>query len=208
MRTLWSPPMLVSTLALVVALGGTSYAVTQVTSADIKDKTIKVKDLAPSTVKALRGATGPAGATGATGPAGPAGAAGPAGRDATQPLASGRTLTGSIFFTAPSGTTGATFYQAIDFPVPAPSAVTAVNFAPDTSAVSTDDDSTCTGTYSKPTAPAGKVCIYGPVGAFRNLASATGDTLEPGGNLGFIVGYSVAVAGSYGLNVSWAYTAP
>lgn len=84
-----------STLALVIALGGTSYAAVLITSADIKnnavttkdvkDKTLKVRDLAPGTRTALAGATGatgatgPAGAKGATGATGPQGPQGPAG---------------------------------------------------------------------------------------------------------------------------------
>jgi hypothetical protein len=80
-----SAPMLMSTAALVVALGGTSYAAATigsaqikngaVTSPKIKDGTIKRIDLAPG-VSGPKGAQGPAGADGAAGPAGPAGSAG------------------------------------------------------------------------------------------------------------------------------------
>lgn len=85
-----------ATLALVVALGGTSYAAAMITGADIKDGTVssadiknssvkskdirngtlRVKDFKASTKNAL---TGPAGADGADGAPGPAGPAGPAG---------------------------------------------------------------------------------------------------------------------------------
>jgi hypothetical protein len=78
-----------STLALVVALGGTSYAAVMVTGADIKngtvttddikDKTLKTKDLAPGTKASLEGARGPAGPAGPAGPQGPPGAPGAAG---------------------------------------------------------------------------------------------------------------------------------
>jgi hypothetical protein len=81
-----------STLALVVAVGGTSYAAVKITGAsiqnntvttkDIKDKTLKVKDLSPGAKSTLKGATGPAGpagATGATGQPGANGAQGPVG---------------------------------------------------------------------------------------------------------------------------------
>lgn len=47
-----------------------------VTSQDIKNRTLKVKDLSSKAQAKLKGATGPAGARGAAGPAGPAGAAG------------------------------------------------------------------------------------------------------------------------------------
>jgi hypothetical protein len=77
-----------ATLAVFVALGGTSYAALKlprnsvaaeqirtgaVRSAEIKDRSIRTADLAPSSRSALRGQTGP------QGPAGPAGALGPQG---------------------------------------------------------------------------------------------------------------------------------
>jgi hypothetical protein len=49
--------MVASTAALVVALGGTSYAAAQITSSDIKDGTIQTKDVNPTartTVKQVR----------------------------------------------------------------------------------------------------------------------------------------------------------
>jgi hypothetical protein len=73
-----------STLALVVALGGTSYAAVIVTGADIKDGTVSTKDVKDGTLKprdlsaktkaAMKGDTGPAGPMGPMGPAGPPGA--------------------------------------------------------------------------------------------------------------------------------------
>jgi hypothetical protein len=77
-----------STLALVIAAGGTSYAAVQltghdiqdgtITTKDVKDKNLKVKDLSPDAVSALKGQTGPAG------PAGPQGAAGAQGQQGVQ----------------------------------------------------------------------------------------------------------------------------
>lgn len=88
-----SASFIVSVMALTVSLGGVSYAAVTigtkdlannaVTSAKIKNQTIKTKDLSSKTVNALKGATGPAGAAGAAGPAGPAGAAGAAGAPGT-----------------------------------------------------------------------------------------------------------------------------
>jgi len=78
-----------ATLALVVAMGGTAYAATQVRSADIVDNTIKsqdvkngtltLDDVQDSTEASLRGQTGPAGAAGSPGASGEPGAAGPSG---------------------------------------------------------------------------------------------------------------------------------
>ncbi len=62
--------------ATVVALigAGAGYSAGTITSADIKDKTIKIKDLKAGTVTKLKGQTGPAGPVGP--PAGPAGTSG------------------------------------------------------------------------------------------------------------------------------------
>lgn len=73
-----------STAALVVALGGTSYAAAglitgqdikngTVTTADVKNHNLKLKDFSSGARSGLTGATG---ATGATGPAGPQGVQG------------------------------------------------------------------------------------------------------------------------------------
>lgn len=86
-----SPATVLAGIALLVALGGTSYAAvvlpansvgttqlknSAVTSVKVKDKTLLAKDFAPGQLKA--GPVGPAGTTGPAGPAGPAGAAGAA----------------------------------------------------------------------------------------------------------------------------------
>ena len=75
-----SPAMVVALAALFVALGGTGTAATLlVTSKQIKDRTIQLRDLSPQAVRALRGARGPQGVAGAEGPPGPAGPQGPQG---------------------------------------------------------------------------------------------------------------------------------
>ncbi|WP_026911733.1 hypothetical protein [Patulibacter minatonensis] len=93
-----TPPMVMSTLALFVALGGTGYAATKlpaksvggkqlqdsaVTSSKVKNGSLLAKDFKTGELKAgkagARGAAGPAGATGATGAPGPQGATGATG---------------------------------------------------------------------------------------------------------------------------------
>jgi hypothetical protein len=79
----------VSTLALVVAATGTSYAAVMITGQSIQDGTVTTKDVANQTLKvkdlsagarsSLRGSAGPAGPAGSTGPAGPSGPPGPRG---------------------------------------------------------------------------------------------------------------------------------
>ena len=93
-----SPATVIASIALLVALGGTSYAAVSivlppgsvgtvqikpnaVTSAKVKDGTLLNTDFKPGQIPAgpsgAPGAPGPPGATGATGAAGAAGAAGP-----------------------------------------------------------------------------------------------------------------------------------
>lgn len=93
-----APGTVLGTLALIVSLGGTSYAVTAlprnsvgatqirsaaVGSAEVKDRSLQRKDFAagvvPSSGSGGSGAAGGSGAPGAAGSAGAAGAAGPAG---------------------------------------------------------------------------------------------------------------------------------
>lgn len=65
-----SPALVIASLALFVALGGTGMAAKAlVTSADIKDGTIQLRDLSPSARLALRGWEGPEGPQGPPGPA-------------------------------------------------------------------------------------------------------------------------------------------
>ena len=199
LRGLLSPPMLVALLALVVATGGTSYAVAKITSADIKNHTIKVVDLAPATVKKLRGKTGPQGAPGA------------AGADFTEGIPSGRTITGSVYYRIAANEAGQHLEQSVPFPALAPAALVGADFAVDGSAVTTDDNAACTGTYAQPSAPAGRLCAYLGVPnlfAITNLDTAQVTSLAPGENRGFVVRLVADTVGAAGIDFSWAYTAP
>ena len=97
MRTRLTYSNVVATLALFVALGGSSYAAIKitgkqikdgsVTTADVKNRSLLAKDFKAGQLKAgPRGAAGPTGATGTAGAAGAAGkdgAPGAAGADGT-----------------------------------------------------------------------------------------------------------------------------
>lgn len=75
------PGTILATVVLVAAVSGSVYAASNaggITSAQIQNGTIKLKDINPAARASLRGARGPAGATGATGATGAAGAAGSA----------------------------------------------------------------------------------------------------------------------------------
>jgi len=75
----------ISFVALFAVLGGSAYAAKKITSADIKNGTIKTVDLSKPAKKALkgkrgvRGVQGPQGMAGAQGPQGAQGAQGPSG---------------------------------------------------------------------------------------------------------------------------------
>jgi hypothetical protein len=83
-----SPAMVVASLALMIALGGTGYAASQalprnsVTTIQVKDRSLLARDFKAGQIP--RGAVGPAGPAGAAGPAGPAGPAGGAGSAAVK----------------------------------------------------------------------------------------------------------------------------
>ena len=65
--------VLAAAITAALASAGTASAAAVITSADIKDRTIRTIDIAPSTRTALRGQEGPAGPAGPAGPQGEAG---------------------------------------------------------------------------------------------------------------------------------------
>ncbi|HEY8581589.1 MAG TPA: hypothetical protein VIL49_01530 [Capillimicrobium sp.] len=80
------PGLVVSVIALSVALGGTASAAAELitSSRQIAPRTVKLSDLKPGARKALRGRPGPAGAQGPQGLRGPQGEPGPAGPEGPQ----------------------------------------------------------------------------------------------------------------------------
>jgi hypothetical protein len=78
-----SPSMVIALAALVLAASGSAVAASIITSAQIKNGTIQLKDISSNARKALKGQIGPAGATGAPGATGAVGATGPAGAQGT-----------------------------------------------------------------------------------------------------------------------------
>jgi len=99
-----SPALVISMIALFVALGGTAYASGLISGAQIKNHTIAKKKLTKSAILSLRGQRGP---RGYAGPTGPTGATGPGATSGgallpDQPSAAGFTT----LFTLPNGVTG------------------------------------------------------------------------------------------------------
>jgi hypothetical protein len=125
--------------------------------------------------------------------------------DPSQTLVAGHTITGSVYRLVP-GAAGGHLSQSIAFPARAPVATISSNFAADGSAITSDDDATCTGSYSAPTAPPGQVCGY--LGISSNVSDLHLDNLSPGQDKGFIVRVQTMVAGETLLGMTWAYTAP
>lgn len=207
-----------------------------VTSAQIKDGTVKLKDLNPAARKALLGVgpAGPKGADGATGPTGAAGAKGATGATGTAGAAgasvfdggtipSAKTITGAWggrYITAVAGNQQNSYLLSIGFPLPAPVKLkdSDVQFGANTAGPVGDADPACTGSVANPTAPAGKVCIYvneGPNGT-RSNSTLTGFKLSAAGvntdadRYGFMVRIVDAgtVPGTLRAEGTWAYTAP
>ena len=107
----------------------------------------------------------------------------------------------------------------IPLPALAPADLTdeTVNFAPDGSDRTGDDDATCTGTPKAPTAPPGKVCLYLDYGmpefpsvGLDEIAAGSLQGYFNGGldDTGFYLSWLQASEATVTLYISWAYTAP
>ncbi|HET6171485.1 MAG TPA: hypothetical protein VFD90_02695 [Gaiellales bacterium] len=133
---------------------------------------------------------------------------------ATRTIPSGITVTGA-FGISSNVTNGVTanvreVREVVQLPGLAPADLTdeTVNFANASGA--NDIDSSCTGSAAAPTAPAGKVCLYG------TAAEGIGTTFDgqaipglPGSRAGFVVhAASADAAPAAGVFGTWAYTAP
>jgi hypothetical protein len=190
-----------------------------VASADIKNKSITRADLAPR-ARATRGTTGPAGPRGAAGPQGPTGergqpgtpgAQGDRGFSAWDQIPSGQTVTGSKYLhQSRAGGLVADVWQE-NLPGIAPTALTsdAVNFAPLEGSPINDPDPSCTGSFEKPTAPSGKVCLY--LEGTTSLRRIQGMRGYASPRQSFSILYdneSEAPQQVVDFSVTWAYTAP
>ena len=161
-----------ATLAVFVALGGSSYAALElpkasvgseqlkpnsVNSAKVKRGSLRLSDFGSAERTRLRGAAGPQGPAGPRGAQGPSGDAGPAG-PLLETLPSGRTLRGTWAYAGRRVT--ATGYVPVafvsfQFPLAAPP-----DGEPIVMPFGTQPNPSCPGTLFEPKAAPGKICVY------------------------------------------------
>ena len=128
----------------------------------------------------------------------------------------GKTVRGSAYYQFTSTVPG-NFQFGVNLPARArnPLSRDNVNFAPDSHVATTDDDPSCTGTYTLPTAPPGKLCLYlwptQPLSDNITLLQAGGDapaSPEFSRNAFWIVWTTKASADpAVYVYARWAYTA-
>lgn len=211
-----------ATLALVIALGGTSYAAVTITGKNIRNGSIKRVDLGNNSVTSakvkngsltsrdlkaglLAGIRGPKGDKGDKGEKGERGEPGTvtAGTLPSQ-LASGQTLRGYVQVAAVSDVAGESTLTSVSYPFPLPAATTPANshFIEFGGAVPAG----CAGgTPSNPSANPGYLCVFETVAG----ANTTGRTLTPS-RFGFTanaVSTGMGAGTPYGYTATWAVTA-
>jgi hypothetical protein len=178
LRTRFGIPGIIATAALVFAMTSGAFAAKYLITSP--------KQISPSVLKKLKGATGPAGAAGAagaqgsqgpagsagangekgaTGPTGPTGEKGEKGAKgaAGEPWTAGGTLPSEATETGEWAVSGTVdhengIYTSISFPIPLPSPLGAseVHYFEDS-----DFATKCIGSTENPTAPPGHLCVYG-----------------------------------------------
>jgi hypothetical protein len=198
----------IACLALFVALGGTSYAATQLPKNSVTSKQVKNGSLLSTDFKTGQlpaGAPGPIGATGAQGPQGPKGApgdpgeAGPAGRSALDGLEAGETVRGFIGGDFHAAAAGGDWRAVTSYPVRASS-------VPGTTYIDGyTPGETCTGTVTEPTAPVDTLCVYVQSGNNPAVGAGTHTVFTPN-RFGFVVSWTPTSSGDTFFSATYAYT--
>lgn len=182
------PATLVAIVALVLAGTSTGYAAgTLVTSKQIKDRTIKVRDISPTARARLRGNTGPAGDQG------------PRGYSAWDPIPSG-TLVGGAW--TASGADGLDTPIAVNLPGLAPVELDLAHLArwPSTH---------CGGTVFAPDPDPGYACVsdYG-FGAKGGTTPTASVDVSGQRDRAFVIQVSAPGDSAFNMLGAWAYRAP
>ncbi len=186
-----SPALVVSLIALFVALGGSSYAAI---TASLPKNSVGTKQLKNGAVTATKIANGAVSA---------------AKLSYSGTIPSGITVRGNWSAASSDGVAyGTPGFDEITLPAaaPVPFSSSTVNMGAGTTN-GTDDDAACTGSNTNPTAPAGKLCFY--VGSQSGISALAG--FSSAGNPS--LGGTVRVIGdgstdNHYARGSWAYTAP
>jgi hypothetical protein len=218
LKRLSSPAMIVACIALVVALGGVSYAAgvlpaNSVGAKQLRKRAVSLQKITPAARSALRGQKGDKGDRGDPGPAGIAGAAGPKG-DTGPPgpfpgqLPSGSTVRGAYSVGGTAAAAGGLTIDSISFGFQLATAPT-VHFI----AAAAPAPPSCPGTAAAPEASPGHLCIYE---AKRINVAAAGpiDPVTGTGTSDSVRAYGAAVlakadaAGTVFSGGAWAVTAP
>ncbi len=203
-------------IGLVIATAGTATAARLITGKQIKDGSIAQRDLAkPVRVQLAKagkpGPKGDPGAKGEPGAAGSPGAAGPAGRSALLSLRSGEVVRGAVGEQV-NATAGDEFYVVGTLPIPAAEDLTDAKVIVD--GPYEDAGNSCQGSFANPTAPPGRLCVYGSLGAAVGTNTDEQEGTAAGGingsatPLGFGVRFYAKLSGEASVFATWAYTAP
>jgi hypothetical protein len=226
----------VGLLALMFALGGTSYAAVRlpsrsvgtvqlqngavtraklrlnaVSSPQVENHSLLAQDFKPSQlphgVTGPKGDPGAVGPQGASGPQGPVGPSGPKGDSFDTRLPSGKTLRGTYGVTGTASTQGGQFAAISETYSAALAAAPQLHMIADHAA----PPSKCPGTAADPQAVPGNLCVYESPN-HGNLIDAPHlfiDPLNPAeGTLGFRIMITANANGSFTSAGTWAVTAP
>ena len=213
-KRLPSPAMIVAGIALVIALGGVSYAAgvlpaNSVGAKQLQKRAVSLQKITPAARSALRGQKGdkgdpgPAGITGAAGPKGDTGPPGPF----PGQLPTGTTVRGAYAVGGTAAAAGSVASDSISFGFLLATGPTA-HFIP----AANPAGPSCPGTAAAPEASPGHLCIYEAKGI--NLARTAPIDPMTGTETGSVRAYGTgilaqaAVAGPFFSGGSWAVTAP
>jgi hypothetical protein len=197
-----------ATIAVFIALGGVSYAATQLPKNSVGSKQLKKGSVTPAKLskaskKTLTGVVGRDGATGAQGPKGEKGEAGTA-APVGGTLPSGKTVVGAYGFgTGDAGTPS----DGITFGGYRLSAAPAVHYIKEGEA----NPPGCTGTPLNPIADPGNLCVFewvthGGLSTNRNVVNPVTDDLGSATTFG-AVAFAQCTAECY-VYGTWVVTAP
>lgn len=191
----------VATLCLLVVAGPTiSWAAEQLGSADIRNGSLTGRDIRNSSLTAADLNASTRRALTDTSP--------------NEKLPSGVMVTGAFHY-AYRMVAGDDYHEE---PIQLPGrpsrafASEAVNFSADFSSATIDVDTSCTGTFAKPTAPAGKICVYlGSEFAAQNVSAVGAEFAHMRAKGLFFISWEDSPGGVGQTNEitgSWAYRAP